>query len=164
MAMEEVVEEASSTMFHPCHPPPRQTMILPPPSAVKLPQQSCYKPMVQDEAKICMTTTLFGPFHKDEIIKAVFLSHYFFLAHVVKKVTEHTNKYAKDNCNKRKRGKRAPHPEIFGHILSHGSCWSSFQKRLHEPGQGMVSPSIHVVDEQGYVWIYFPIFPYLLWW
>ncbi len=37
------------------------------PFITKPPQQSHYKPVVQNYSKMCMTTT-FGPFHKDEII------------------------------------------------------------------------------------------------
>ncbi len=46
--------------------------------------------------------TMFGPFHKDEIIDASYMSHYFFPDHVIKKWTECTNKYAQDNCNNSK--------------------------------------------------------------
>ncbi len=54
---------------------------------------------------MCMNTT-FGPFHKDEIINAYYLSRYFFLEHVVKKWSKCTNKYSNDNKRKTKEVKQ----------------------------------------------------------
>ncbi len=71
------------------------------PFIIKIAQQQNCKPLVQDEVKMCTNTT-FGLFHKDEVIYICYLTHCFFLEHVVKKWTECTNIYSNDNCNKRK--------------------------------------------------------------
>ncbi len=71
------------------------------PFIVRIPQQTVTKPMVRDEAEMCVKTT-FGPFHKDETIDATYMCHYYFPDHLIKKWTKCTNKYACDNCDKRK--------------------------------------------------------------
>lgn len=48
-----------------------------------------------------LNTTL-GPFHKDDIFNACYLSHYFFLDHVIKIWTDYTNKYTNNNRDKGK--------------------------------------------------------------
>ncbi len=50
---------------------------------------------------MCMDRT-FGPFLKDKIIDASFMSHYFYPNNFITKWTQCTNKYAKDNCDKTK--------------------------------------------------------------
>lgn len=155
-AIKETVEEAKPTAIYP-HPPLHYpAMIWPLHSALKSHNKKITDQLSKMMPKCAWVQPLDSPTKIRSSIHAIcpIISSWTMSS---KKLTECANKYTNNNCdkNKNKRGKRALHPSVFGHLLLHWICSPSCQNRLLEAGGLVASPSGHARNEQGYVGIYF---------
>ncbi len=134
--MEEDLHEAKSTTIHPHSPHHYPNMIQPLHSSLKFHNKKITNKWPEMSPKCALGQPLDQSTKMRSLMHATCPIIYSWTMSPKNGLSAQTNMQTTTATKENKRDKRASNCPVFGHILLHGICLSSFQSRLLETGGG----------------------------